>query len=87
LLPLNVAEEPASEEPIGTAKMLPDGVIRLHLTATEKNGTIGDALIEVKPTDPRYGEILKHLGGLERGKQKLVPPWKADEKGKEKRKD
>ena len=73
----------ASDEAIGTATMLPDGVIRLHLAAREKNGTIGDALIDINPTDPRYGAILKHLGGLERGEQKRMPPWNADEKSKE----
>jgi hypothetical protein len=27
------------------------------------------------PSDPRYQEVLKHLGGLKPGDDKLVPPW------------
>ena len=59
---------------IGSAKMLPDGTISLQLRA-EGDSAVGDALIYVKPNDPRYTEILTHLGGLEPGEEKAVPPW------------
>jgi hypothetical protein len=27
------------------------------------------------PSDPKYADVLRHLGGLAVGEQKLVPPW------------
>jgi hypothetical protein len=27
------------------------------------------------PSDPRHADILRHVGGLKPGEQKLVPPW------------
>ena len=61
-------------ESIGSATMLSDGSIGLHLRA-EHGSTVGDALIQVRPDDPRYAEILAHIGGLAPGEEKPVPPW------------
>jgi hypothetical protein len=55
--------------------MKPDGTIVLQLRATDDSGAIGDGLITYLPGDPRYAEVLKHLGGLKPGESKPVPPW------------
>ena len=60
---------------IGAATMRADGVIEMQLRAEGPNGVVGDALFLYPPDHPRYGEILAHLGGLEPGQSKLVPPW------------
>jgi hypothetical protein len=55
--------------------MKPDGTIVLQLRATDDSGAVGDGLITYPPGDPRYAEVLKHLGGLKPGEEKPVPPW------------
>jgi hypothetical protein len=68
-------EQEAAAESIGSAKMKDDGTIVLQLRAEGPGGMIGDSLVVYKPDDPKYGEILEHLGGLEPGEEKPVPPW------------
>jgi len=62
---------------IGTASMKPDGTIELLLRA-EGGGAVGDALIVYPKRHPRYGFVLKHLGGLKPGQTKAVPPFPPD---------
>jgi len=59
---------------IGSATMNADRTIVLRLRA-EKPGTVGDATIEYRPTDRDYDSVLKHIGGLQPGETKPVPPW------------
>jgi hypothetical protein len=59
---------------IGSASMLPDGTIQLMLRA-EGNGAIGDALLIYEPSHPQYQSIRDHLGGLQPGESKPVPPF------------
>lgn len=66
------ATAPAS---IGAATMTPDRVIHLQLRAEGPDGAIGDALINYAPGDPHYEQILAHLGGLQPGEEKPVPPF------------
>ncbi len=60
---------------IGSAVMLPDGTIELFLRAEGPGGIRGDAKFTYPPTHPDYRKVLEHLGGLEPGRSKLVPPW------------
>jgi len=64
---------------IGQATMNQDGTIVLQLRAEGDDGTVGDALFTYPPTHEDYKMILEHLGGLEPGQSKPVPPW-PDEK-------
>ena len=62
-------------ESIGTAYMLPDGAIVLTLRASGPGSIIGDAQFKYIPSDPKYQDMLRHLGGLRPGETKAVPPW------------
>lgn len=68
-------EKRDAAQAIGSATMLKDGTIQLMLRAEGPGAAVGDALITYKKGDAKYGEILKHLGGLEPGKSKPVPPF------------
>src|SRR5688500_14083484 len=66
-------DEPKS---IGVATMEADGTIALRLRAElPEGGGAGEGYFRYPPSDPQYGEILDHLGGLEPGQSKPVPPW------------
>ena len=66
-------------ESIGQATMLDDRTIVLLLRAEDPDtGTVGDARLEYPPTHPDYDGILTHLGGIEPGQAKPVPPWPSD---------
>lgn len=67
-------ESPCVSPNIGTAKMLQDGTIVLHIRG-ETNGMTAEKQYEVKPGDPSYKSTLNHLGGLKPGEVKPVPPW------------
>lgn len=60
---------------IGVAMMKVDGTITLQLRAESDDGSVGDAYFEYPPSDPEYQNIIDHLGGIEAGQQKPVPPW------------
>lgn len=60
---------------IGQAHMLPDGTIELWLRAEGPGGMKGDAKFSYAPTHPQYQQILQHVGGLEPGSTRPVPPW------------
>lgn len=64
-----------NEETIGTARMEEDGTIRLQLRATGDGGLLGDAEFLYPPGHPQYDSILQHVGGLQAGQEKPVPPW------------
>jgi hypothetical protein len=63
------------ERPIGTASMAEDGTIHLDLRAEGEAGEHGMALFSYPPSHPEYQMVLRHLGGLKPGEEKLVPPW------------
>lgn len=68
--------EIACDEPIGDAKMEPDGTIVVLLYASDPaTGSIGQALFRYPPPHENYRKWLDHLGGLEPGEEKLVCPW------------
>jgi hypothetical protein len=60
---------------IGSATMEPDGTIVQWLRADDENGTIGHAVIRRSPGEPRYDDLLEHLGGMKPGETKPVPAW------------
>jgi hypothetical protein len=62
---------------IGAAWKEEDGTIVLQLRAESPGGARGDALLRYPPGHRQYQEILQHLGGLEIGQKKPVPPWPA----------
>ena len=65
-----------NSESIGTAHMNADGTIVLSLRAESPNGKdVGETQFEYKATDPYYSKILEHIGGIQKGETKLVPPW------------
>ncbi len=63
------------KKPIGAAWKEEDGTIVLKLRAEASGGIRGDALLRYPPGHEQYQEILRHLGGLEKGEKKAVPPW------------
>jgi hypothetical protein len=64
------------KDSIGSARMEMDGTIILQLRAESPGGLKGDALFQYPPGHPEYKNVLQHLGGLEKGQEKPVPPWK-----------
>lgn len=66
------AEYPDS---IGVATMTSDGAIRLQLRAEGPGGAVGDAVLTYKLGDPSYEEVKRHVGPIEPGEEKPVPPW------------
>lgn len=62
---------------IGTATMSADQSINLKLVSRECDGTIVHGSPTYALTDPLYGEILEHIGGLEPGQTKPVPAWES----------
>ena len=65
-----------TSESIGTAFMKDDGTIVLSLRAEKSNNKdVGESQFEYKVSDPYYQKILTHIGGIEKGQTKFVPPW------------
>lgn len=76
LLAMAGCHRPVVPDSIGMASMSTDRTISLQLRAEDDAGrAIGDALLVYKPGDTEYDEVLRHLGGMEPGEQKPVPPW------------
>jgi hypothetical protein len=62
-------------ETIGVATMRDDGAIVLMLSARGSQGEIGDAQFVYPQNHPQYANVLRHLGGLEKGETKPVRPF------------
>jgi hypothetical protein len=60
---------------VGTAAMLDDGTLSLHLRLTSDGKPVDDVLT-YKISDRAYDDILRHLGGLRPGETKPFRPWK-----------
>lgn len=66
---------PEQNKYIGVANMDDEGTITLLLKAEHESGVAGHAQFMFPKGHERYHEILDHVGGLEPGDEKLVPPW------------
>jgi hypothetical protein len=73
------AAEAQKAEPIyiGNATMAADGTITMNLRRTA-DGMSVSGVIKYPVGDPRYQEVLSHIGGLRPGETKLVPAWGDD---------
>lgn len=72
-----VHSPPAEPASIGTATMAPDRSFTLDIASKECNGMIAHGHFVYAPGDPHYAEVIGHIGGLEPGQSKPVPPWPA----------
>ncbi len=59
---------------IGTALMSADGTITLNIRAPQPGSPL-DGVLALKKGDPQYQRVLSHVGGLQPGDKKPVPPW------------
>ena len=60
---------------IGSATMSADHTVILRLRAEERGGILGEGVLVYSPGSRYYKEVLRHIGGLEPGETKPVPPW------------
>lgn len=60
---------------IGEATMLPDGSLSVTIKpdGPPQRGETGAAVF--KPNNPRYREILSHVGDMKPGDRKPIPAW------------
>jgi len=58
----------------GTAAMLDDGTLALHLRLTSDGKSVNDTLT-YRVGDRAYDNVLRHLGGLRPGERKQFRPW------------
>lgn len=77
--PSNVDRPPARPQPenVGSAYMQPDGTLEMSLRTETEDGTIGEALLVIPKGDPRYADMVKHLGGIGPGEGRTIPPFPA----------
>jgi hypothetical protein len=61
-------------ESIGTAKMADDGTITLQLRSLWPN-PVAEGVLTYAPDDPQYEQMRRHVGGLEKGQSKPLPPF------------
>ena len=66
-------EEPGDDR-IGFAFALPDGTLRLMLWA-EADGVRGEAMMVIPPDHKDYAMFVAHLGGIQPGENKPIPPF------------
>jgi hypothetical protein len=78
LPPAAVTGTPPTQTSIGSATMEKDGTLVLRLRADGPGGMHGDGLFRYPPGHKDYDMVRKHVGGLEPGESKQVPPWPED---------
>ena len=59
----------------GTAAMLDDGTLALHLRLTSDGKPVSDTLT-YRVGNRAYDNVLRHLGGLRPGERKQFRPWR-----------
>lgn len=67
--------EGCSEDTIGVATMADDGTITLDLRAALPHGGHGHAHLVYPASHPDYAVVLNHVGSLQPGETRCVPPW------------
>ena len=71
LLPAQALEQDCRRPgSIGTALMSADGTITLTLSTPVAHGALA-----YRRGDPNYSRILSHIGGMQPGQKKPVPPF------------
>ncbi len=61
-------------ESIGSATMAADGTITLQLRSLWPN-PVAEGVLTYAPDDPQYEDMKRHVGGLEKGQSKPLPPF------------
>ncbi len=64
-----------AEDSIGTATMEADGTIVLQLIARGPGAMRGEGVLRYAVSDPKYKDILEHVGPLKPGEIRSVRPW------------
>jgi hypothetical protein len=60
---------------IGEATMLPDGSLSVKIKSDGPPQRGEGGAIVFKPDNPRYKEILAHVGDMKPGERKPIAPW------------
>ena len=63
---------------IGIATMNEDRTVVLRLRAVSEDNAVGEACFSYSPMDENYESIISHIGGINPGESKPVPPWPED---------
>ncbi len=65
-------EPPPKPQPaqVGSAYMQPNGTLEMSLRTETQDGTIGEAFLVIPKGDPRYADMVKHLGGIKPGRER-----------------
>jgi hypothetical protein len=71
----NPPTEACAEDTIGVASMEDDRTIILQLRAELPTGGHGHARLEYPASHPQYADVLSHVGELQPGETRCVPPW------------
>lgn len=66
--------DPVDRTPIGSVTMKEDGTLELMLRA-ETGDAVGHGFFVYAPDHPEYASTLAHVGPIEPGESKPVPPW------------
>jgi len=68
---------PARKTPadVGSAYMEADGTIDMRLRTETDDGTVGEALLVIEPSDPRHAAMVKHLDGIKPGEGRSIKPF------------
>ena len=69
------ASDPEAPASVGSAEMGKDRVLRLMLRTETADGMVGEMTLVVPPDDPRYAGFVAHLGGIEPGEARPIPPF------------
>ena len=66
---------PSSSATIGTATMREDGTIVMRIGSNSEATGKGEARILYDKDHEKYQMIIEHLGGIQPGEEKSIPPW------------
>lgn len=70
------ARADAGPDFVGVASMEEDRTLVLRMSSFDPRvGGRVHGLIRYAPDDPRYAEILAHVGEIAPGQSKSIPPW------------
>jgi hypothetical protein len=72
------AERPPAkpeQQNVGSAYTQPDGTLEMSLRTETDDGTNGEAFLIIPPDDPRYPSMVAHLGDLQPGQGRAIPPF------------